>query len=160
MAARSETIAMRAGERIATEALAEYLRDRLAGAEHGIELEQFPNGHSNLTYLLRTEAREYVLRRPPLGPVAPKAHDMVREYHVLKAVHPHYPQAPRVHVLCEDPAVLGVPFLVMERRQGAILREEIPAEFEAVERHPRMIGEAFLDALVKLHQIDLSAPGV
>ena len=62
MAARSETIAMRAGEKIATEALAEYLRDRLEGAEHGIALEQFPNWHSNLTYLLRTEAREYVLR--------------------------------------------------------------------------------------------------
>src|SRR5262245_40953323 len=68
MAARSETIAMRAGERIATEALAEYLRDHLEGAERGLELEQFPNGHSNLTYLLRTATREYVLRRPPLGP--------------------------------------------------------------------------------------------
>ena len=65
-------------------------------AQSGVELEQFPNGHSNLTYLLRTGGREYVLRRPPLGPVAPKAHDMVREYHVLHAVHPHYPQAPRV----------------------------------------------------------------
>jgi aminoglycoside phosphotransferase (APT) family kinase protein len=160
MAARSETIAMRDGETIATGALAEYLRDRLEGAESGIELEQFPNGHSNLTYLLRTAAGEYVLRRPPLGPVAPKAHDMVREYHVLRAVHPHFPQAPQAHVLCEDPAVLGAPFFIMERRRGLILREEIPAAFEAVNGHPRMIGEAFLDALVKLHSIDPSMPGV
>jgi aminoglycoside phosphotransferase (APT) family kinase protein len=160
MATRSETIAMRPGERIATEALAEYLRNRLEGAEHGIELEQFPNGHSNLTYLLRTEAREYVLRRPPLGPVAPKAHDMVREYHVLRAVHPYYPQAPRVHILCEDPAVLGAPFFVMERRQGVILREEIPSEFETIDEHPRMISEAFIDSLVNLHKIETSASGV
>jgi aminoglycoside phosphotransferase (APT) family kinase protein len=160
MAARSETIAMRAGERVATETLAEYLRGRLEGVEHGVELEQFPNGHSNLTYLLRTEACEYVLRRPPLGPVAPKAHDMVREYHVLLAVHPHFPQAPRVHVLCQEPAVLGTPFFIMERRRGVILREEIPVEFEAIDGHPHMIGEAFLDSLVSLHRIDISAPHV
>jgi aminoglycoside phosphotransferase (APT) family kinase protein len=151
---------MRDGESVAVGALAEYLCGKLEGAEHGVELEQFPNGHSNLTYLLRTKAGEYVLRRPPLGPVAPKAHDMVREYHVLHAVHPHYPPAPRVHVLCEDPAILGVPFFIMERRRGVILREEIPAEFAAIDAHPRMIGEAFLDALVKLHSIDVAAPGV
>jgi aminoglycoside phosphotransferase (APT) family kinase protein len=160
MAARSETIAMRAGEGIAIGALAEYLRDKLEGAEHGVELEQFPNGHSNLTYLLRIGAREFVLRRPPLGPVAAKAHDMAREYHVLKALHPHFPQAPRVHVLCEDPAVLGAPFFIMERRKGVILREGIPPEFEGEEAHPRMIGEAFLDSLVKLHKIDISEPAV
>jgi aminoglycoside phosphotransferase (APT) family kinase protein len=160
MAASSETIAMRAGEGIAVSALAEYLRGRIDGAEHGVELEQFPNGHSNLTYLLRVRANEYVLRRPPLGPVAHKAHDMVREYHVLRAVHPYFPQAPRVQVLCEDPAVLGAPFFIMERRRGVILREGIPAEFEAMEAHPRMIGEAFLDSLVSLHGIDISAPEI
>jgi aminoglycoside phosphotransferase (APT) family kinase protein len=160
MAARSETIAMRAGEGIATNALAEYLRGRIEGAEHGVELEQFPNGHSNLTYLLRTGACEYVLRRPPLGPVAPKAHDMVREYHVLRAVHPHFPQAPRAHFLCEDPAVLGAPFFIMERRRGVILREEIPAEFAAIDAHPSLIGDGFLHSLVNLHAIDLSATGI
>src|ERR1700720_3157689 len=113
MAARSETIAVRAGERIVAGALAGLFGGKNEGAGHGVKLEQFPNGHSNLTYLLRTGAGEYVLRRPPLGPVAPKAHDMVREYHVLQAVHPHFPQAPRVHILCEDSAVLGAPFFIM-----------------------------------------------
>ena len=160
MAARSETIAMRDGETIATGAIAEYLRGKIEGTERGVELEQFPNGHSNLTYLLRVGSREYVLRRPPLGPVAAKAHDMVREYHVLRAVHPHFPQAPRVHVLCEDPAVLGAPFFIMERRRGVILREAIAPEFESILAHPSMIGEAFLDTLVTLHKIDISEPGV
>ncbi len=160
MAARPETIAIRPGEGIDLGALADYLRDKIDGAAHGVELAQFPNGHSNLTYLLRIGSREYVLRRPPLGPVAPKAHDVAREYHVLNAVHPHFPQAPRVLVLCEDPAVLGAPFFIMERRRGTILREAIPPEFEAIEAHPRRISEAFLDSLVDLHKIDTSQPGV
>jgi len=160
MAARSETIAMRDGEKIAAEALQDYLAGKLDGAERGVTLEQFPNGHSNLTYLLRAGDREYVLRRPPLGPVAPKAHDMVREYHVLRAVHPHFPPAPRPYLVCEDPAVLGAPFFIMERRRGVVLREEIPPEIAKHEDHPRRIGEAFLDTMVQLHAIDVSADDI
>ena len=151
----SETIATRQGEEIAAEPLRDYLRGRME-VSADLTIEQFPNGHSNLTYLLKTGGREYVLRRPPLGPVAPKAHDMVREYRVLRAVHPHYPQAPEAFAVCEDPAVLGAPFFVMERRHGIVLREGIPAEMAAVPDHPRRISEAFLDALVKLHAIDVS----
>jgi aminoglycoside phosphotransferase (APT) family kinase protein len=156
MPGSSETIAMRRGEAIAIGALQDFLRGRIEGAEGGIELEQFPNGHSNLTYLLRAGGREYVLRRPPLGPVAPKAHDMVREYRVLRAVHPHFPQTPQALVLCEDSAVLGAPFFVMERRHGSVLREEIPPVIAADPAHPRMISEAFLETLVQLHALDVS----
>ena len=138
-------------------ALREYLRRQWDGPPGlaDLTIEQFPDGHSNLTYLLRMGGREYVLRRPPLGPVAPKAHDMVREYHVLRAVHPHYPQAPEAFLVCEDPAVLGAPFFVMERRRGIVLRERIPPSMAAVAAHPQTISEAFLDALVKLHSIDV-----
>jgi aminoglycoside phosphotransferase (APT) family kinase protein len=160
MASSPETIAMREGEGIAADALVEYLRGRIEGAGDGMELEQCPNGHSNLTYLLRIGGRDYVLRRPPLGPVAAKAHDMVREYHVLRAVHPHYPEAPKAFLLCEDPAVLGAPFFVMERRRGLVLREAIPPAMAAISAHPRMSSEAFLDSMVRLHNIDISAPGV
>jgi aminoglycoside phosphotransferase (APT) family kinase protein len=160
MAARSETIAMRDGEKIAAGALQDYLAGKLDAAESGVTLEQFPNGHSNLTYLLRAGGREYVLRRPPLGPVAPKAHDMVREYHVLRAVHPHFPPAPRPYLVCEDPAVLGAPFFIMERRRGVVLREEIPPEIAELSDHPRRIGEAFLDTMVQLHAIDVSADDI
>lgn len=151
----SETILIRPGEEIAAGALRDYLRDRM-DVSGDLTIEQFPNGHSNLTYLLKAGGREYVLRRPPLGPVAPKAHDMVREYRVLRAVHPHYPQAPEAFAVCEDPAVLGAPFFVMERRHGIVLREGIPAEMAAAPDHPQRISEAFLDALVKLHAIDVS----
>ena len=99
---RSDTAAVRPGEELNAAALADYLRERLGGAGP-VEVEQFPSGHSNLVYLIRTDTKEFVLRRPPLGPVAPKAHDMAREYRVLDAVHPHFPEAPRVFLLCEDP---------------------------------------------------------
>src|SRR5215472_11967446 len=129
-----ETIAVRRGEEVGLEALGEFLRGRLPGAGHSIELEQFPNGHSNLTYLLRAGGREYVLRRPPLGPVAPKAHDMVREFHILRAVHPYFPEAPMPFAVCEDASILGAPFFVMERRHGVVLREKTPPEM-----HPRAV---------------------
>src|SRR5579872_6697205 len=108
----SDTAAVRTGEELNRAALAEYLRDKIDDAS-SLTVEQFPGGHSNLTYLLRTPAREYVLRRGPLGPVAPKAHEMAREYRVLKAVHPFFQPAPEVFHLCEDPSVLGAVFFIM-----------------------------------------------
>jgi aminoglycoside phosphotransferase (APT) family kinase protein len=151
-----ETIAARAGEEIAVEALRDFLRGRWEGADGlaSLAIEQFPAGHSNLTYLVRAGGRELVLRRPPVGPVAPKAHDMVREYHVLRAVHPHFPEAPEALLVCDDPGVLGAPFFLMERRRGIVLRERIPASLEATAAHPETISEAFLQALVRLHSID------
>src|ERR1700744_664916 len=98
----TDTAAVRHGEELNLDALRDYLRGKIDGAEGSIELEQFPGGHSNLTYLLMIGGRECVLRRAPLGPVAPKAHDMVREARVLQAVHPHFGPAPEVYLICED----------------------------------------------------------
>jgi aminoglycoside phosphotransferase (APT) family kinase protein len=154
-----DTSAVRAGEEINRAALADYLNNHLPEGASGIEVEQFPNGHSNLVYLVRTEHREYVLRRPPLGPVAPKAHDMAREYRVLQAVNPHFPEAPQVFLLCEDPAVIGGTFFLMERRRGVVIRDSIPRELAAIPDYPRQVSEAFIDCLVRLHSIDVSQPG-
>ena len=65
------------------------------------------------------------------GRCAPKAHDMVREARVLQAVHPHFPPAPEVYLVCEDAAVIGAPFFLMERRRGIVLRDRIPPEVSA-----------------------------
>src|ERR1700728_308794 len=83
-----DTGPVRPGEELNLSSLANWLRGRIAGAERGITLEQFPSGHSNLTYLLQIDEREYVLRRGPLGLVAPTAHDIGREFRVLQMVHP------------------------------------------------------------------------
>jgi aminoglycoside phosphotransferase (APT) family kinase protein len=149
----TDAAAVRAGEELDLEALSAYLGGQ-------IEIAQFPGGHSNLTYLLRVDNREYVLRRPPLGPIAPRAHDMVREARVLQAVQPHFPPAPKVFAVCDNPAVIGVPFFVMERRQGAILRDHVPPELAAHADHPRRISRAFVDCLVQLHSVDVEKHGL
>ncbi len=151
-----DTAAVRPGEELNREALADYLSRNLPEGASGVTVEQFPKGHSNLVYLIRTDAREYVLRRPPLGPLAPKAHDMAREYRVLDAVHPHFPEAPRVFLLCEDPAVIGSTFFLMERRRGIVIRDSVPSELAAIPDYPRLVSEAFIDCLVRLHSIDVS----
>ena len=160
MTFESDTAAVRPGEELNREALADYLAKNLPEGASGVTVEQFPKGHSNLVYLVRTDTREYVLRRPPLGPVAPKAHDMPREYRVLHAVHPHFPEAPRVFLLCEDPAVIGSTFFLMERRRGIVIRDSAPFELAAIPDYPRSVSEAFIDCLVRLHSIDVSKAGL
>ena len=76
---------------------------------------------ANLTYLLDYGSHEYVLRRPPLGPVAKSAHDMGREYKVLSVLHQALSFAPRAFLYCDDPALIGADFFVMERRKGLAL---------------------------------------
>jgi len=155
-----EVAPIRAGEEIDPAALARYLRGKVEGVEGGIAIQQFPGGHSNLTYLLRAGDREYVLRRPPLGPVAPKAHDMAREFRVLQAVHPLFPPAPRVYLVCEDASVIGATFFLMERRRGIVLRRDLPHEFPGDASLPRKISEAFIDCLAQLHLIDVARHGL
>ncbi|HYR10346.1 MAG TPA: hypothetical protein VEQ60_21405, partial [Longimicrobium sp.] len=71
------TIAVREGEGFDAARVLEYLRGQIPGIPAGeLEVRQFPTGASNLTYLLRVDGWAAVLRRPPLGPVPPKAHDM------------------------------------------------------------------------------------
>ena len=155
-----DTAAVRAGEQLNAGALEDFLRGKLPGVEDGLAIEQFPGGHSNLTYCLKAGSREYVLRRGPLGPVAPKAHDMAREFRVLQAVHPLFPPAPEVYMLCEDPSVIGAVFFLMERRHGVVLRDEIPAEIARQPDYAARLSDAFLDCLVALHAIDIDAHGL
>ena len=157
-----ETAPVRTGEELNLDALTDYLRGRIEGVEDGITVAQFPSGHSNLTYLLRTKkvGCEYVLRRGPLGPVAPKAHDMAREFRLLQTVHPHFPPAPAVFLLCEDPAALGFVFFLMERRRGLVLRDEVPTELRMVPNYPQLVSEAFIDCLIRLHAIDVVETGL
>jgi aminoglycoside phosphotransferase (APT) family kinase protein len=160
VASKPDTSATRPGEELDRAALADYLGQKLPEGASQVEIEQFPHGHSNLVYLIRTNIREYVLRRPPLGPVAPKAHDMAREYRVLDAVHPHFPEAPQVFLLCEDPSVIGSAFFLMERRHGIVIRDSVPSELAEIPDHARQVSEAFIDCLVRLHSIDVSQPGL
>lgn len=151
----ADTMAVRVEEQLDLKALGTFLETRgLASKE--LALEQFPGGHSNLTYLLRSASEEYVLRRPPLGPVAPKAHDMIREARFLATVNPVFPPAPRPILVCEDSSVIGAPFYLMERRRGLIVRRENPPEIGDDLPIRRRVGNALLDTLVQLHAVDVT----
>lgn len=157
---RPDTAPVRPGEELNLDALGAHLRGKVEGDPDGLTLEQFPGGHSNLTYLLRVGTAEYVLRRAPMGPVAPKAHDMTREFHLLERVHPVFPAAPRPVLLCENPDVIGAVFYLMERRQGVIIRTKMPAEYVGLADAPRRASEALVDTLAELHAIDIGATGL
>lgn len=158
--ATGDTAPIRPGEELPLERLAEFLRACLPDWQEPLRIEQFPGGHSNLTYLLRVGERELVLRRPPVGPVAPTAHDMVRECRLLELVHPVFPLAPRPHLCCEDASVIGVPFYVMERRRGVVVRRELPPEFGEDLVLRRRVSEAVVDTLADLHAVDIHTHGL
>jgi aminoglycoside phosphotransferase (APT) family kinase protein len=160
---RPDTREVRPSEQLDWPALASYLREHLpplaiSGLELDREMEvsQFPGGHSNLTYLVSFGAVDFVLRRPPLGPVPPRAHDMAREYRWLAALNPVFPLAPHVYLLCTDPSVVGSVFYVMQRRSGLIVRHEEPPLLAGRPDNRRRASEAIVDALAALHRIDVS----
>ncbi len=167
MSDANDTRPVRASEQLDWEALADYARGKLAAVlgetfdgAAPMTVEQFPGGHSNLTYLLRFGAQEFVMRRPPFGPVPPRAHDMAREFHILEAVHPVYALAPRPLVLCEDAAVVGSIFYLMERRRGLVVRTEEPPELDGRPEARGRASAARVDALAELHAVDIEARGL
>jgi aminoglycoside phosphotransferase (APT) family kinase protein len=162
----TELIDVRADERFDEARLAEYLKGRLEGADRPLAVRQFAGGHANLTYLLRfgggDGTREYVLRRPPLGPVAPGSHDMSREHRVLAALWRAFPLAPRSYLLCEDAEVIGASFFVMERRRGVVVRGAVPACFGggADPVANRKLSEVVVDVLADFHAVDPARAGL
>ncbi|HLS60503.1 MAG TPA: phosphotransferase family protein [Virgibacillus sp.] len=151
----NDTIHVRKGEELNVEVVQKFIDEQIESAPTGpLEIEQFGAGHSNLTYLLRIGSWEAVLRRPPLGPVAPKAHDMEREYKILSSLHPHYPVAPNPYVYAADKTIIGSPFFIMERRKGLVLDTEFPQGIIYEPEIGQKISELMVDQLVALHQID------
>src|SRR5712691_5435647 len=158
---------VRPSEQLDWPRLTAYLRERLRSCEiagldlsREMEVEQFPGGHSNLTYLVRFGDAELVLRRPPFGPVPPTAHDMAREYRWLAAVHPVFPRAPRPYLVCDDPSIIGSIFYVMERRHGLVVRHDEPPALADRLPERRRVSEALVDTLADLHAIDVAAHGL
>ena len=155
-----EVIAVRRDERLDLARLEPYLRDHLPEAEGTFEVHQFGGGHANLTYLLLFGEVEFVLRRPPLCPIAPSAHDMAREHKVLSHLYKSFPLAPRSYHLCEDQSVIGAPFHVMERRTGIVIRNDLPPPFTDDRSVARRIGQSIVDTLADLHNLDPADVGL
>lgn len=158
MNAEIDTIAIRAGESFDLQKVEQYVREHIDGlSDEPLQVRQFPSGASNLTYLVKIGNWEGVLRRPPFGPVPPKAHDMERESGLLRKVHAVFPLAPKPYVFCNDLSIMGVPFYIMERRRGAVLNTSFPAGVTPTEDLCRRLSESTVDTLVQIHAIDWQA---
>jgi aminoglycoside phosphotransferase (APT) family kinase protein len=152
-------VAVRAGEELDLARLSAYLGQHFDGPGP-VRVEQFPSGHSNLTYRVTWAGRELVLRRPPFGSQVKSAHDMGREYRVLSRLHQAYNAAPKVILYCDDLSVLDAPFYLMEPIRGIILRRELPPGLLLSPAMARELSEAFLDHLVCLHGLDYDKIGL
>jgi len=151
---------VREGEQLDPARVEEFLKDSIPGLSGKLEIGQFPSGFSNLTYLISVGDREMVLRRPPFGRKAKTAHDMGREYRILKALNPVYPYCPKPLVYTEDESVMGCPFYVMERIRGIILRKNLPKGLELRPADARALCERLIDVHRELHSIDYKAVGL
>ncbi len=152
---------VRKGEELHLAKLKRFLfqQELIKDVETPLQVTQFTQGYSNLTYLLKIEDKEYVLRRPPFGAVK-HGHDMGREYRVQKAIYPSFSKVPKMYAYTEDTEVLGAPFYIMEKVAGIILgfkeaeKRQLPASDFSI------IANSWMDTFVALHQLDYKAVGL
>lgn len=154
------TSPVRKGEELDAATLEPYLRAKLGLPDGDFVVEQFPGGHSNLTYLVKIGDHEMVLRRAPFGSKVKSAHDMSREYRVLSALSPVYPPAPMPLLFCDDQSIMDADFYAMERIRGTVLRKEAPDGFEATPEQVRETGVNMAKNLAALHTVDWKAIGL
>ncbi len=138
--------------------LGEYLNREFAENQE-TRVEPHVAGFSNITCFVFRGDQEYVLRRPPEGPLLPTAHDVAREFRFLSALHRTPARVPRPFLLCEDEDVIGAPFYLMERKHGHVIRAELPAVLDTPEER-RRIGLEMVDALVEIHEVDWKSVGL
>ena len=138
--------------------LLERVPPRGADEEGALVCERHVVGSSNVTYYVTRGSQQWVLRRPPPGPLLPTAHDVLREHRYLDALQGRA-RTPRPVVACDDESVIGAPFYLMERAHGAMLRDGIPASYDTLEGR-RRVAEDLVDTLVELHGVDWEAAGL
>ncbi|HEU4319302.1 MAG TPA: phosphotransferase family protein [Acidimicrobiia bacterium] len=159
----SDLIEVRPDEQIDLDNLTRWL-ETVDGLPSGVPtVAQFGGGKANLTYLLTfPNGEELVLRRPPLGPVAPGSHDMSREYRVLARLWESFDKAPRAVAFCDDQAVIGSDFVLMHRRDGVVVRGSVPATFGggADTAANQKLSEVVIDTLAEFHGVDPASCGL
>jgi aminoglycoside phosphotransferase (APT) family kinase protein len=139
-------------------ALHAFLRARIPEVGHRLEVRQFQGGASNPTFLLTTDGgRRFVLRKKPPGQLLSSAHQVDREYRVMKALEGQVP-VPRMRALCDDPDVIGTSFYVMDYLEGRIFRDATLPGLQPADR--AAIYDDLNATLAKLHQVDFEAVGL
>lgn len=135
-----------------------YMRDHVAGYVGPLSVKKFKGGQSNPTYLIVTPTKKYVLRRKPPGKLLPSAHAVEREYKVMTALGGQNFPVPKTYCLCEDPAVLGTAFFIMDFVEGRIFWDASLPEVAKEDRKP--LFNALIDTLADLHKVDYVAAGL
>ncbi|PEJ35287.1 phosphotransferase family protein [Peribacillus butanolivorans] len=156
-----DTIPVRSGEELNLRTLEDFLRKNVMDLPNEpLELQQFSTGYSNLTYQLKLGEWEAVLRRPPLGPVAPKAHDMKREHHILSSINPYFQAAPEPILFSDDDSIVGSPFFLMERKHGVVIDSKFPEGVEPTSERCRQLSYVMVNQLADLHSIPYEKTGL
>ncbi|MFF3572628.1 phosphotransferase family protein [Nocardia jiangxiensis] len=138
--------------------LEEFIRAEIPDLLNGpLRVELLSGGRSNLTYRLTDGTTEWVLRRPPLGHVLATAHDMDREYRMLRALHPTDVPVPAPLVIA-GPEIIGAPFYIMEFARGAVLRER--EQLDRISAKSNDLAAGLVDTLARLHRLDPEAVGL
>ena len=140
------------------DSLERYLATELPG-DGVFSVERHLAGHSNETFFVRRGSTEWVLRRPPRPPYLPTAHDVKREYTVLKALDGTVARAPGPALFCDDESVIGAPFYLMDKVDGFVIRDRLPAWLDSDDDR-RRIGEELIDAAAELHSVDYKEVGL
>lgn len=140
------------------ESLGQYLEARIAGFRGLREAVKFAGGQSNPTFRLEADSGRYVLRRKPPGQLLPSAHAVDREYRVMAALAGTDVPVPAALHLCEDDAVIGSMFYVMEFKEGRILWDPVLPDMDAAARG--RIYDEMNRVLVALHKVDINAVGL
>ncbi len=153
-----EIIPVREAHRFDEAALKRYLADNLEGFSDGLEVSQFEGGQSNPTYHLSAGGRQYVLRKKPPGKLLPSAHQVDREYRVMTALRDSAVPVPKTYLLCQDDAIIGTPFYVMEMVPGRVLIDPLLPSLAPDER--RRLYDHFIEILAALHAVDHEAVGL
>jgi aminoglycoside phosphotransferase (APT) family kinase protein len=117
-------------------------------------------GGSNFTFLIERGGERFVLRRPPRPPLPPSAHDMVREARLQQAIRAAgFTRLAEIVAVCDDDAVIGVPFYVMRHLDGHVITQHLPPGLETHDAR-RALGLDLVDTLVEIHDADVSSPGL
>jgi aminoglycoside phosphotransferase (APT) family kinase protein len=141
-----------------TGALAAYLRAHVENFPGALVVEQFQGGQSNPTYRVSAGDRRYVLRRKPPGRLLPSAHAIEREFRVMTALAGTDVPVARTYALCEDAAVIGTPFYLMDYVEGRILWDPTLPGMTPAQRAAHY--DELNRVIAALHRIDYAALGL
>ncbi|MGA9722012.1 MAG: phosphotransferase [Candidatus Binatus sp.] len=158
MSIADDTSPVRDNHRFDEARLEHYLRERMPNFRGLLAVRQFVGGQSNPTFILETTDARFVLRKKPPGTLLPSAHQVEREFRIIKALAATDVPVPRVHLLCEDAGVIGTAFFLMEFVEGRIMRDPMMPGASAHER--AACYDSMNDVLARLHKVDFRAVGL